>query len=97
MARTKIKRYMLQVNCCESRISLFKGRNDHVADLLFTDDPMLGTRSKSAVPELIYPLSQYAAAVDMLRHEDPVFYVDKMGIETQESDRRMEKVGDGER
>lgn len=77
-------------------ISLYDEAGRLFAQLLFTDfeDPKVVTRYGRVY--FIYPKSDYAAAIDLLRNESPIYMVrDNQttgGLRT-----RQEEVGEGER
>lgn len=101
MATTQVSKYRLIVRSGapttyqENLISLYGSTGTHIANLRFTDTIAPGKSSAGGYTTIIYPRSQYLAAVDMLRNETPVYFVednaDEGGIRTSTG----EGVGEG--
>ena len=92
MPTTQVAKYRLIVrsgaptNYQENLISLYNAGGGHIANLRFTDAVGPGKTATGGYTTIIYPRSEYVAAVDMLRNENPVYFVednaDEGGIRT---------------
>jgi hypothetical protein len=101
MATTQVSKYRLIVRSGastsyqESIISLYDAGGLHIGNLRFTDAVAPGKSALGGYTSMIYPRSQYLSAVDMLRNETPVYFVednaDEGGIRTGTA----EGVGEG--
>ncbi len=82
MATTQVSKYRLIVRSGgsttyhENLISLYNSGGTIVANLRFTDALAPAKVNSGGYFTMIYPRSQYLAAVDMLRNESPVYFVD---------------------
>jgi hypothetical protein len=102
MPSTQISKYRLIVrtglasttNYHENLISLYDANNKHIANLKFTDKEPPG-KVIAAYTTLVYPRNQYLAAVDMLRNENPVYYVEDNAEEGDIRTGSAEGVGEG--
>jgi len=79
----------------EDLISLYDSRGRHIANLRFTDASAPG-KTTGSYTTIVYPRSAYLHAIDLLRHEKPVYFVednaDEGGLRTGSG----EPVGEGE-
>jgi hypothetical protein len=104
MPSTKVSKYRLIVrsglasntNYHENLISLYDTNSKHVANLRFTDKEAPGKSGAGGYTTVIYPRNQYLAAVDMLRNESPVFFVEDNAEEGGIRSGTDENVGEGE-
>jgi hypothetical protein len=104
MPSTQISKYRLIVrsglasntNYHENVISLYDANNKHVANLRFTDKEAPGKNAAGGYTTIIYPRNQYLCAVDMLRHESPVYFVEDNAEEGGIRTSTDESVGEGE-
>lgn len=84
MPSTQISKYRLIVrsgapsntNYHENLISLYDANAKHIANLRFTDVIPPGKSGAGGYTTVIFPRNQYLAAVDMLRNENPVYFVE---------------------
>ncbi|MCA9660505.1 MAG: hypothetical protein KC486_19345 [Myxococcales bacterium] len=80
----------------EDLISLYDGRGAHIANLRFTDASAPGKSTSGGYTTIIYPRSAYLHAIDLLRNESPVYFVednaDEGGLRTSTG----EPVGENE-
>jgi hypothetical protein len=79
----------------EDLISLYDSRGGHIANLRFTDASAPGKTTRPYTT-MIYPRSAYLHAIDLLRNEKPVYFVednaDEGGLRTSTG----EAVGENE-
>ncbi|MEZ4384073.1 MAG: hypothetical protein R3A79_22260 [Nannocystaceae bacterium] len=80
----------------EDLISLYDSRGAHVANLRFTDASAPGKSAAGGYTTVTYPRVAYLHAIDLLRNETPVYFVednaDEGGLRTSAG----EPVGEGE-
>jgi hypothetical protein len=104
MASTQVSKYRLIVrsgvasttNYHVNIISLYDANNKHIANLKFTDKEPPGKSDAGGYTSIIYPRNQYLAAVDMLRHESPVYFVEDNAEEGGIRTSSGEAIGEGE-
>jgi hypothetical protein len=104
MPSTQVSKYRLIVrtglaslsNYHENLISLYDANSKHIANLRFTDKEPPGKSGAGGYTTLVYPRNQYLAAVDMLRHESPVYFVEDNAEEGGIRSGTAESVGEGE-
>ena len=80
----------------EDLISLYNSKKAHIANLLFTDHEPLGKNTNAGYTTVVYPRNVYMHALDMLRNEKPVYFVEDNAIEGGIRTSTGELVGEGE-
>ena len=80
----------------ENLISLYGSTGALIANLLFSDSKPQGKSTSEGTITMTYPRSIYTHAVDMLRYEKPVYFVDDNVIEGGIRTSTSEKTGDSE-
>jgi hypothetical protein len=102
MASTQVSKYRLIVRSGapsntdyhENIISLYDANGKHIANLRFTNTDPPGKSGAGGYTTIIYPRNQYLAAVDMLRNEDPVYFVEDNAEEGGIRTSPVENVGE---
>ena len=77
-------------------ISLYGTKGQHIGNLQFSDHEPLGKNDDFGYMTMVYPRSAYLHAIDMLRNESPVYFVDDNAIEGGIRTSTGEAVGEGE-
>lgn len=104
MPSTQVSKYRLIVRSGlpsntdyhENIISLYDKNGKHIANLRFTDNDPPGKSGAGGYTTVIYPRNQYLCAVDMLRNESPVYFVEDNAEEGSIRTGTAEGVGEGE-
>jgi hypothetical protein len=103
MATTQVSKYRLIVRSGpsatyqENLISLYGATGTHIANLRFTNGSAPGKSTSGGYTTIVYPRSEYLAAVDMLRNENPVYFVEDNAEEGGLRTGTGEAAGEGER
>lgn len=80
----------------EDVVSLYDSSKKHIANLLFTDKQSPGKNTTLGYTTVVYPRVAYMHAIDMLRHEKPVYFVEDNAIEGGLRTATGEPVGEAE-
>jgi hypothetical protein len=104
MPSTQVSKYRLIVRSGapantdyhENIISLYDVNNKHIANLRFTNTDPPGKSGDGGYTTIIYPRDQYLCAVDMLRNENPVYFVEDNALEGGIRTGTSENVGEND-